>query len=131
MRSCSTSISLTIELSKNPSTRDKTAFVRVLSNKKNLARRTSELTLNLGETFGISSFHFSNLERGLVLKHGICIGLVILNPTLAYVVEGGALNCSESYKCNTRRKKVVISHKGWSVAGEELSHIVCINQGQK
>ena len=46
----------------------------------------------------------------------------------SWIVQGGGLDSSQSYKCNTRKNKFVISLQGWSVAGEELSHIVCGNQ---
>jgi hypothetical protein len=39
------------------------------------------------------------------------IGLGILNATLAYIIEGGALNCLELYKCDVGKEKVVINQK--------------------
>ena len=54
----------------------------------------------------------------------------VSNPAIGQVqnVEGGALECSQTQKCNSRGNNFVISRQGWSVAGEELSHIVCMNQ---
>ena len=80
--------------------------LRELSNKSLLVCRTLEPTLKVG--WNVWDLLFSLLKsrenlRGL--KHGMHVGLGILNATLACIIEGGALNCSELYKCDIRKGK--------------------------